>query len=58
MPKFMPTEDFIIQLFCMIDDEMKNVPKHSQSKLYPSEIVTIGILSATKRCLLKRSFPL
>jgi len=48
MPKFMPTEDFIIELFCKIDDEMKNVPKHSQSKLYPSEIVTIGLLFAIR----------
>jgi len=48
MPKSMPTEDFIIELFCMIDDEMKNVPKHSQSKLYPSEIVTIGLLFAMR----------
>ena len=48
MPKFMPTEDFIIQPFCMIDDQMKDVKKHSQSNLYPSEIVTIGILFAMK----------
>ncbi len=41
MPKFMPTEDFIFELFCMIDDQTKDVKKHSQSKLYPSEIVTI-----------------
>ena len=48
MPEFMPTEDFIIQLFCMIDDQMKDVKKHSQSNLYPSEIVTIGLLFAMK----------
>ena len=41
MPKFMPTEDFIFELFGMIDDQTKDVKKHSQSKLYPSEIVTI-----------------
>lgn len=40
MPKFMLTEDFIIEIFCKIDDEMKDVPKHSQSKFYPSEIAT------------------
>ncbi|GEM_PF-3374213 len=39
MPQFTPTEDFIIELFCKIDDEMKDVKKHSQSNLYPSEIV-------------------
>jgi hypothetical protein len=44
----MTTEDFIIELFCRIDDAMKGVPKHSQSKLYPSEIVTLAILFAIK----------
>ncbi|MEM4282828.1 MAG: hypothetical protein QXN89_04120 [Candidatus Woesearchaeota archaeon] len=41
MPKFMPTEDFIIELFDKIDNETKEAPKHNQSKLYPSEISTI-----------------
>ena len=44
----MNTEDFIIELFCRVDDEMKEIPKHPQSKLYPSEIVTIGLLYAIK----------
>ena len=44
----MHTEDFIIDLFCRIDDQMKDVPKHSQSKLYPSELVTVGVLHALK----------
>jgi hypothetical protein len=44
----MTTEDFIIELFCRIDDAMKDTPKHSQSNLYPSEIVTLGILFALK----------
>jgi hypothetical protein len=38
----------IIQIFCLVDDAMKNVAKHSQAKLYPSELVTIGILFALK----------
>jgi hypothetical protein len=42
------TEEFIIALFCEIDDRMPAVPKHSQAKLYPSELVTIGILFALK----------
>ncbi|MDW8028692.1 MAG: hypothetical protein RMK94_09925 [Armatimonadota bacterium] len=41
-------KDFIIELFCRIDDEMKDFKKHSQSNLYPSEIVTIGVLFAIK----------
>ena len=42
------TEEFIIDLFCRIDDAMKGIPKHSQSNLFPSEIVTLGILFALK----------
>ena len=44
----MPTTDFIIELFCRVDDAMSNVPKHSQSNMWPSEIVTLGILCALK----------
>lgn len=44
----MTTEDFIIELFIRIDDAMKGMPKHSQANLYPSEIVTLGILFALK----------
>ncbi len=44
----MTTVDFIIILFCLIDDAMREVPKHSQSNLWPSEIVTLGILFALK----------
>ena len=44
----MTTEDIIIQIFCIVDDEMKDMAKHSQAILYPSELVTIGILFALK----------
>ena len=44
----MPTADFIIELFCRIDDAMLDVAKHKQAKLYPSEIVTLGVLFAFK----------
>src|SRR5215472_6832066 len=44
----MTTEDIIIQIFCLVDDQMKEVPKHCQAKLYPSELVTIGLLFALK----------
>jgi hypothetical protein len=30
----MTTEDFIIELFYRIDEELKNVEKHPQAKLY------------------------
>jgi len=42
------TDDFIIELFCRIDDAMQDVMKHPQACLYPSEIVTLGILFALK----------
>ncbi len=44
----MSTSDFITELFCRVDDHMRDVPKHSQSKLYPSEIVTLALLFALK----------
>ena len=44
----MTTEDFIIELFCRIDDQMKDIAKHPQANLYPSEIVTLAVLFAIK----------
>lgn len=44
----MTTVDFIITLFCDVDDRMRDVPKHPQSHLWPSELVTIGLLFALK----------
>lgn len=44
----MTTVDFITELFCRIDDQMKNVKKHPQALLYPSELVTLGVLQALK----------
>lgn len=44
----MTTEDFIIALFCRVDNAMPNAQKHSQASLYPSEVVTLAILFALK----------
>jgi hypothetical protein len=44
----MTTEDFITELFCRVDDAMRGVAKHSQASLYPSEMVTLGLLFALK----------
>ena len=44
----MTTVDFITELFCRIDDAMVGVKKHSQAKLYPSEVVTLALLFALK----------
>jgi hypothetical protein len=46
----MTTIDFITELFCRVDDELESVQKHSQAKLYPSEVVTLGLLYALKGC--------
>jgi len=42
------TQDFITELFCRVDDQMKKMPKHSQAALYPSEIVTLAFMFAIK----------
>lgn len=44
----MTTELIIIHIFCLIDDKMRDIQKHPQAKLYPSELVTIGTLFAMK----------
>ena len=44
----MSTVDFITELFCRIDDAMRDAKQHSQAKLCPSEVVTIAILFALK----------
>ena len=44
----MTTEDIIIHIFCLVDDQMPSIEKHPQAKLYPSELVTIGLLFALK----------
>ena len=44
----MSTYDFITELFCRVDDMMRDVPKHPQALLYPSEIVTLAMMFAFK----------
>jgi len=44
----MTTEDIIIHIVCAVDDQMRAVEKVPQADLYPSEVVTIGILFALK----------
>ena len=38
--------DFITELFCRVDEVLIDCQKHSQAKLYPSEVVTIALLYA------------
>src|SRR5437660_2028885 len=44
----MRSEEIIIRLFCMVDDKLAHVNTRKNAHLYPSEIVTIGILFALK----------
>lgn len=44
----MTTTDIITEMFCFVDDALRDLPRHGQAKLYPSEVVTIGILYALK----------
>ena len=44
----MTTEEIIILIFCAVDNGLGRVPKERNAKLYPSEVITIGILFALK----------
>lgn len=44
----MTTIDFITDLFCQVDDHMPGIPKHPHATLWPSEVVTLGLLHALK----------
>ena len=40
--------DYITELFCKVDDTMNDIQKHPKATLWPSEIVTLGLLHAIK----------
>src|SRR6266516_1046560 len=44
----MTTVDFITALFSEVDDQLRALPTHPEARLWPSEIVTLGILHALK----------
>jgi hypothetical protein len=44
----MTTEDIILHIFYLVATSLPAMSRHSQAKLYPSELVTIGILFALK----------
>lgn len=49
----MSTEEFIIALFCRVDDALKDIPHHPRALLAPSEIVTLALLFAFKNVSLR-----
>src|SRR5919198_5295481 len=46
--KPMITLDFITALFYEIDEQLRAIPKHPEAHLWPSEVVTLGLLHALK----------
>src|SRR5262249_6710337 len=45
----MPTTiEFITALFCQVADHLCGLPKHPEAHLWPSEVVTLGLLHARK----------
>jgi len=44
----MTTIEFITALFCQVDDQLAGLPKHPEARLWPSEVVTLGLLHALK----------
>ena len=44
----MTTEDIIVHIFYLVDESLKDAKRVPQTHLYPSEIVTIGVLFALK----------
>lgn len=44
----MPTDEIIISLFCIVADTLSDDKKRPDAHLYPSEIVTIGLVFALK----------
>ena len=44
----MTTEDIIVHIFYQVDERLPPLTKHPQAKLYPGELVTVGVLYALK----------
>jgi hypothetical protein len=44
----MTTEEFITALFSEVDEQLRTIPKHPEARLWPSEVVTLGLLHALK----------
>src|SRR4030095_10904684 len=44
----MKTVEFITALFCEVDEQLRTIPKHPEALLWPSEVVTLGLLHALK----------
>jgi hypothetical protein len=45
----MTTWDFITALFYHVDEQMHDIPKHPEAHLWPSEVVTLGLVELSRR---------
>jgi hypothetical protein len=43
------TSDFITALFCQVDDHLSGLLKHPKAHLWPSEVVTLGLVELSRR---------
>jgi hypothetical protein len=44
----MTTVEFITTLFYEVDEQRRAIPKHPEARLWPREVVTLGLLHALK----------
>ena len=44
----MSTVEFITALFYEVDEQMRAIPKHPEAHLWPSAVITLGLLHALK----------
>src|SRR5262249_8730869 len=44
----MMTIEFITALFYEVDEQLRAIPKHPEARLWPGEVVTLGLLHALK----------
>src|SRR5215471_16624669 len=44
----MTTPEFITALFYHVDEQLRTMPKHPEARLWPSEVITLGLLRALK----------
>jgi hypothetical protein len=45
---FILLHDLITALFYEVDEQLRTIPKHPEAHLWPSEVVTLGLLHALK----------
>ena len=43
------TIEFITALFCQVDDQLAGLPTHPEAHLWPSEVVTLGLVELSRR---------